>query len=261
MNKEISVLIFLLPAGMYFASAGWGRTGTAILLVMCLILLAFTVSQAAQLAIIVGAIAFAVSPFFPGRHRAGWIGAGTILIAGLWASPFVTPYMFKHAGLFRASELLVESSASQRLEIWDFIGRKIQEAPFLGQGMYATRFIEDFETAQIYYYSSTLMHPHNAALQLWLEFGVLGAIAGTAAIALFLWTCYRTENQPAQRLYLTVFCMLFLVALLGWGMWQAWWLGTVFAVSGMTILAGRHTSQKSPGYSAAIPSFTKWRSQ
>ncbi len=239
-NKETTALILFLPAGLTMAFSRWGRAGVLVLMAPVLLLLLQTVSQSAQMAFIVALLAFALFNYFPGNSRLSWKIAAGSLVAGLWAAPFIAPLLFRHfAEFFRSNRLLIESSASPRLEIWDFIGWKILESPFTGYGMHATRFIEDFETARIYYHSDTIMHPHNLALQLWLEFGIIGAVAGTAAIILLLLFCRKATDHASRRLYFTVFCSVFFISLVGWDLWQAWWQGLVFAVSGITILAAR----------------------
>ncbi len=239
-NKEIGAVIFLFPTALTFSYFYWHRAGVIALLIPVLFLLTLSASQSAQLAFVVGLGVFAIFKYFPGQWKPAWTAIGTIIIAGILSSPFIAPWLFRNtAELFMMHPLLVDSAASPRLEIWDFIGRKIQEHPFSGYGMYATRFIEDFETRQLYYKSSTLMHPHNSALQLWLEFGVAGALAGAGAAIYLLSSCFKAEKPALSRLYFSLFCMLLIVSLLGWGLWQAWWLGLVFAASGLTILAGR----------------------
>ncbi len=68
------------------------------------------------------------------------------------------------------------------------------------------------------------LHPHNGALQLWLELGVLGAFAGAAAWALML----RRLAKPAPDLVaagaLASAAVYLLFGAVSFGLWQEWWL-------------------------------------
>ena len=78
-----------------------------------------------------------------------------------------------------------------RVAIWRFTTERVVERPWLGWGMDASRM----------WPGVIPLHPHNAALQVWLELGVVGAACAAVAIA-----------------YLTIGALSF-------GVWQEWWLG------------------------------------
>ena len=88
---------------------------------------------------------------------------------------------------------------SHRLLIWSFTSEQIYEDFFLGKGIYSSRkigettkvnlkqftfdknadgMIDDKEKTELigldYYYSAIPLHPHNNALQIWLELGLVG---------------------------------------------------------------------------------------
>jgi O-antigen ligase len=73
------------------------------------------------------------------------------------------------------------------------------------------------------------LHPHNAPLQLWLELGAPGAMLG-ALIAADLWCRLAAARWP--RNYTTAAAGSLAAAsaaCLGtYGIWQEWWLGTLF---------------------------------
>ena len=72
------------------------------------------------------------------------------------------------------------------------------------------------------------LHPHNAALQLWLELGVPGAVL-FALFAALLWRALATARWP--RLYAAATGAGLTVALVAsfttYGVWQEWWLGAL----------------------------------
>jgi O-antigen ligase len=65
-------------------------------------------------------------------------------------------------------------------------------------------------------------HPHNAALQIWVELGAVGAALTATALLLLLrlMASLRTESL-APRLALLMGAAA--VSLVGHGAWQGWW--------------------------------------
>jgi O-antigen ligase len=70
------------------------------------------------------------------------------------------------------------------------------------------------------------LHPHDAILQWWLELGLVGAVLG-AVLATFLWR--QAARSGAVPLALVAAAMPPL--LLSFGIWQSWWLATLFLVA------------------------------
>jgi O-antigen ligase len=84
------------------------------------------------------------------------------------------------------------------------------------------------------------LHPHNAAVQGWLELGVVGA----AALALVLVTAVRAVAASAvartdKAVCLAVFVTGFTIASLSYGIWQGWWLGALWLAAAFTVAAAR----------------------
>jgi O-antigen ligase len=132
----------------------------------------------------------------------------------------------------------VRSSAQHRLVIWHWTADRIGERPIRGWGMDAARSIPGGDTKVEAYmdlrpYGLELpgqvmpLHPHDAILQWWLELGAVGALLG-AALAVFLWL--QAGRTGAYELALLAAAMPPL--LLSFGVWQSWWLSTLFLVAG-----------------------------
>ncbi|WP_174301919.1 O-antigen ligase [Caulobacter sp. S45] len=103
-----------------------------------------------------------------------------------------------------------------RLDVWRFASRLIAHRPLLGYGLDSSRAFEP----------NIPMHPHDMALQLWLELGVPGALLG----ALFFgWLFYKVarlaRSDPA---WAAVACatgsVYLLIGAISFGVWQEWWL-------------------------------------
>ncbi|WP_435640675.1 O-antigen ligase family protein [Micavibrio aeruginosavorus] len=190
-------------------------------------------SQTALLAFIIGIAvlaAFPVVSIWP-RRVLKWV-----LLAGIATGPFLAIAMFRH--LATALEpMFLDSSANplERMEIWDFVSRYALQNPLTGFGIEASRVITDFDNAKIYEPASTIMHPHNGVLQIWIEFGALGAALTMAAVAA-LFRRIDALTPANRRLVLAVFLAACSVGLTGYGLWQGWWLGVCVLMAALTAL-------------------------
>jgi O-antigen ligase len=127
-------------------------------------------------------------------------------------------------------------SAAHRLLIWDFVATRIAERPLLGWGMEASRAVPGRDARPA---AETLgrfglvdpaasrwellpLHPHNGALQLWLELGLPGALLG-AAFALLLGAAAARAARPAVAT--AALAAGAVTATLSFGAWQEWWVG------------------------------------
>ncbi|HJU15325.1 MAG TPA: O-antigen ligase family protein [Stellaceae bacterium] len=133
-----------------------------------------------------------------------------------------------------------KSSVPHRLLIWSFVGDRIAEKPFRGWGLDASRTIpggtEWIRPGQPW----LPLHPHDAPLQLWLELGVPGIVLGALIIAR-LWRALGTARWPP--LYAAA-CAGGLAAALAealgtYGIWQEWWVGTLWFSLFLTLVMAR----------------------
>lgn len=192
-------------------------------------------SQSAQMAFALGV---AVVALFPVRLKAAWGIAAAILCAAIITAPWIATTLFGHfSGMLTAMR---EANIAPRLEIWDFVARRALEHPLLGQGIEATR-RQVFDTAQMYFQGNTVLHPHNFALQLWIEFGAFGALCGAAFLCVILRKISGLSPLSARHA-LAAFVAALSVAATGYGLWQAWWLGTLILVAAWSLIAQRERS-------------------
>ena len=147
---------------------------------------------------------------------AGRIGA-LVVALGAGAYFILAPIA---AGLIPASHAMADSAGKAswdaRLNIWRFVGRLIEQRPFRGWGLDASRVFP----------SQIPLHPHNAALQVWFELGAPGVIC----LSLFVvWIVTRLEilrnRDPAVAGAGAGSLVAYLViGGLSFGVWQEWWL-------------------------------------
>ncbi len=195
-----------------------------------------TGSQTAQIAFLAGLVMMAV---FPVRCRAAWVLIMVVLCGGILSAPFVSQFLFAQIpqnagveeGLWR---WLVRANVFPRLEIWDFVSRYALQHPWIGSGLEATRMVAAFDNKQIYQPGLTLLHPHNGVLQIWMEFGLVGALLACAGVVLLLQQISNLDNLLARRVALSTLIGVMCVGVMSYGLWQGWWLGLIMLVSTLT---------------------------
>jgi exopolysaccharide production protein ExoQ len=242
LNRAAAIITFcLIPALLLLKNSIittlQRRLLGGVLLMIYLWFMALCDNQSSQLAVLVMAVIFFV---FPARHVFMWRVLMALLVMGLVTAPLIALTLyhpFAEAGT--EYDVMRAASVAQRLEIWHFISLKIIENPITGFGYEAARLIPHFTTDQTYFGDDKVLHPHNAALQLWLEFGVFGAAWGVVFIILMMQRIKNIGDSVSQRAALAMFCGIFTVALIGWGVWQAWLVASFFIAAGLMVLAVR----------------------
>jgi hypothetical protein len=130
----------------------------------------------------------------------------------------------------------IAPSAAHRLLIWDFVAARVAERPLLGWGMEGSRAVPgrdanpspealarfNLATPAASRWELLPLHPHNGALQLWLELGLPGALLG-AALALSLGFAAARAARPAVAA--AALAAGAVTAALSFGAWQEWWVG------------------------------------
>lgn len=150
-----------------------------------------------------------------------------------------------------------KGSALHRLYIWNFAAERIAERPVFGWGLDAARRIPggndpvvihgcdaQHQPTHALWVDSTVMplHPHNAILQTWLELGGIGALFGFGALLLALFRGFSHpawRNRRAQAGFVGATCAGLSVALVSFGIWQEWFLSSLFIAAAMAVLSAR----------------------
>jgi len=158
-----------------------------------------------------GAVLFAVQRF--GRPVVWILLAATVLYFAF------TPAFFQLAGHalphWQGDQGLAKASWGIRLDIWRFAAGKIAEKPWFGWGIDGSRVWDDIP-----------LHPHNAALQLWLELGVVGAALGTLFWS-YVWAqigALAEVNRSNAGVFAAVAVAYLSIGGMSFGVWQEWWL-------------------------------------
>lgn len=197
------------------------------------------VGDAARVAFIAG-VAVAV-PLYFWRRRLSRV-ASVLSVVFILAAPAILPPLAGIAAVRHDAEEL-KFSAWHRLEIWSFVGGKIAEKPVFGWGLDASRAIPG-GSAPIPGAPNGQqwlpLHPHNAALQLWLELGVPGAILFAWLVAR-IWLALGAAGWPP--LYAAAAGGSLTTALIvgfgSYGVWQEWWIASEFLTLFLILVFGR----------------------
>ena len=132
-------------------------------------------------------------------------------------------------------------SAVHRLVIWDFTVARIAEKPLTGWGLEASRAMPGGraqpDTATLDRLNITNpaqraflanphvevmpLHPHNGALQLWLELGGIGALLGAV---LMLALGFAASRSAVPAVGAGMLASAAVTGMLSFGLWQAWWV-------------------------------------
>lgn len=226
----------------------WQRRGASALFILAMVPpLSVTESQSAQIGFLAGLLVFFL---FPVRCRVAWAALAALIILGLLSAPWVSIALFAHipheqiAQQIREQEglwlWLVQANVLPRLELWDFVSRYLlQHHPFIGGGIEATRMVPAFDNKELYQPGLTLLHPHNAVLQIWMEFGAAGIVLTSAAVAWLMRRLYQCEDLVVRRGGLAALTGFLAVGVVGYGLWQGWWLGLILLAVALIAPAAR----------------------
>jgi O-antigen ligase len=133
-----------------------------------------------------------------------------------------------------------------RLDVWRFTSHEVMGHPFIGWGLDSSRAWPDHIP----------MHPHDAALQLWLETGAVG-VALTALFWAWLFVRIDTvvaEDRPAAGVMAATAAAYLTIGAISFGVWQEWWLALgAFALVICTLLLKDRRAQPSFDPEAVTP--------
>lgn len=234
LNNQAAVAVGLLayPLMAAFAKLDRPRLALAIVPLMAVLLGIFTRSETALLSLGCGAMAMGIACIM---QRKAFVAGGIVVILVLLSAPwlFTLPLQSLPA-VERAGTL--HHVAGIRADIWNAVSMRTLEKPLLGHGVEAASHITDFEFSNAVFDKTTILHPHNGFLQIWLETGAIGAVA--VSIALLYAAARLTTVNPSIRLYLAgLLAAVFPIVMSGYGLWQSWWIGSfIYALFALLLI-------------------------
>lgn len=129
-----------------------------------------------------------------------------------------------------------------RLEIWSFASEQLRERLWTGWGLDASRVLGGPAEVRGLSFDLLPLHPHNAALNVWLETGAFGAMLLAFALVMI---GGRVAGAPRlsrlQAASIAWVVSVHTVLIMGsYGIWQEWLIAcTAVAIGGCTLLGAR----------------------
>lgn len=241
-DRGVTVLVLMQWPAFFALTTKWLRFAlVAVVAVMTLVM----ASAASMLAALVSIVTFAAGNRAP-RCVAGAMILGVVALAAL--IPLAAP-SFETVVALHQNAPWIKPSGIHRLLIWRFGADRVAERPLLGWGMDAARAIPGGKTdlntmLPALHYGEPIeampLHPHDAALQWQLELGLPGSLLGLAIIAWILWRIgWHAPLEPERRAgALALAGAALTVGMLSFGVWQSWWLSTLWLTAALYAAAG-----------------------
>jgi O-antigen ligase len=181
-------------------------------------------SGAAKLAAVLGALVAALSLVHWNGMRITIAACSVLLVA-------FGPVAIGSLGSIEKEpigSLPIPNSAHHRLIIWKFTADRIAERPILGWGYDSSRSIPGSTTLLGAGAPALPLHPHNGMLQWWLELGFVGAALGAALLIAIARAIGRVDGEAERAAALGLYVVAMTAVSLSFGIWQGWWVATLF---------------------------------
>jgi hypothetical protein len=217
----LTVLTVSLPIVLLLLKRGqvWLGAALAALVVMTVLQ---SESGAAMLGLVAGAGGYVVARL---SRRLALALACIGLVAAIVSAPFVGALADRTLPP-AAHAKLAGSHSVERIEIWKLFGAAVRHEPLIGLGFgVSPRFPETHVAQRMLAENPNLppaWHPHNAALQVWVELGAVGALLGIVVVLLVV---RRFAGFPRALLAhsMALLAAVTAISLVGHGAWQGWW--------------------------------------
>jgi peptidoglycan/LPS O-acetylase OafA/YrhL/O-antigen ligase len=206
-------------------------------------------NQSAKAAILALAAAGACAALVKLMPRNGFRVLSVAVVLPILSAPVLFGVMTRSADATLATD-----SATIRLAIWRRAIDVIVEHPIFGSGLGVLRTLKERIPSGVFAGDLYMPnHPHNMALQLWAETGLVGAILLSLAIVLAGWRLPAPGRlgDGGLRAAALVGGMM-VICFVSFDLWREWWwaVGGLLAVLALCQPAG----EARPGEAAAAPS-------
>ncbi|MFO1149388.1 MAG: O-antigen ligase family protein [Alsobacter sp.] len=179
-----------------------------------------------------------------GANRLGWRSLPTLIGAALAAVVLLQPILMAATrDLIPYVQGIKAGHPAERMTIWASFAHAVGMAPWSGWGFSSSGVIGFSGSLYLfpleYWTGIRDSHPHNMLLQVWVEMGALGAVP-------LAWLVWRTALLVRRMDWPTLapfgngtLAVIPIVALVGYGAWQAWWLTLLSVLPILFQVAGR----------------------
>lgn len=218
--QGLFVLAMLAPAAalaaVRVARAPWLIALMALGLVVPSVTFGYDAPLIALTACVLAGLAVAAWPRWTPR------GLGALAAAFFLTAPAIV-WIVRRSGWYTVLEGDVPVSWAQRMGYWRHAADWITDHPLRGWGLDASRMFNP----------GIKLHPHDAPLQIWLELGLIGAMAAAVFWAALLAGMSRGARDAALAISAATGAAYLTFGAFSFGVWQEWWLalGALAALS------------------------------
>jgi len=233
-NRPIIVLVcFLFLVMGFWQKRPYAQAG---LLILGAVVIFMSGSQSAQAGFIAGLSGYFLTLYL-GKRFIGFVFIAAALL--ILTMPWMVQYIHSNAPNILTD--FKQAHTAHRLEIWDFTARHGLERPIFGWGLEASRFMPNFGEISLIKPGNKIagLHPHNAALQIWLEFGLIGVLAVIFGLR-WLYQRIRSLTPEACPAIMGSVCCVGVIMLVSHGLWQTWWLASLIFTAIFAKLYSHH---------------------
>jgi O-antigen ligase len=198
------------PAGLAALRVG-GPSWLAGFLLGALALLTFSFGpDAPLLAALAGvAAALAVIRWPKGAARLLAVASGLFMLMAPWLI-----LAARDGGLLAKAQAAAPQSWADRIGYWGNAANWAAADPILGWGLDASRMFSP----------GIRLHPHDAALQVWMELGLVGALAAAIVWGMTFARIARPRSGLIAGAQAAAAMAYFVIGAVSFGVWQEWWL-------------------------------------
>jgi O-antigen ligase len=245
-NRPMLTLMILLPglAAFLFRQSRVGSACAIGLAVLIAVAVARSESGAAFLGLCAAIATFAVAYLAPRLvARAAAVAFAAVMVF----APFLGT-MGDSLIPNSVHERFADDHSRDRIDIWLSFGDAIRQDPVLGGGFGVSPVMDETSVAdRVAPEHRKLLgvgHPHNAAIQVWAELGIVGVVLTLMIVLQTLRAIVRQERLVAAA-SLALIAGATAVALVGHGAWQGWWAASLgAAIIWLLALRGAGTQQE-----------------
>jgi O-antigen ligase len=223
----LTLLVLTIPLVWLLLRWRYGWAAWAILALVAGTILQ-SASGAAVLGLVAAAAAYAISRL---SSRLAVRAIGGCLCVAILVAP-ATGEILDRVLPAPVHDKLANAHSQVRVAIWKNFGAAVRRDPVFGAGFgVSPRFSETTVARQVAPDDPARFdawHPHNAALQTWVELGGVGVALALCVVVLLLLRI-AAMSEESRTVSLMLVAAVAAVSLVGHGAWQGWWAAAIAA--------------------------------
>lgn len=223
----------------------------ALVTIAFIIIIIFNAGNKSALAGILAAllmVSLAIAVRRRGKWLIAWAGWTVVISAAVLTMVYRMPDVTPSSAAWRWMPThLVDS---HRQQIWHFTLSKIAEKPWTGHGINVIERVQGAHEKPPGVDAEYLpSHPHNWALEILGETGVIGFLAVAVALGWYLLRHarrYKISGSTTELAQIGLVCVFWGSSLFNFSIWSSWWLITFFLLAAMTSAIGSKAPEIAP---------------